>query len=186
VTDDPSDVVEALEIARKLWDRGARKDAVRWVRRAAEAADEGGNIARVATLAHAAAELEEVASRPSSPKSQTRPASQPAPRSMNPPPLPSSRAPRPTSIPPASRTPSGVTTVSEPKANEQVAREVNIPGTMRRMVEQRIRVSVRTSARDTTLLVVRPLPEGQSAPSGSREAYLVMAEVNEDAKGNVA
>jgi hypothetical protein len=37
-------------------------------------------------------------------------------------------------------------------------------------------VSVKTSVRDPSLLVVRPLGEGQSPPAGTREAFLVMVE----------
>jgi hypothetical protein len=40
---------------------------------------------------------------------------------------------------------------------------------------RRVRVSVRTSVRDSSLLVVRPLAEGDAPPTGTREAYLVMA-----------
>ena len=53
----------------------------------------------------------------------------------------------------------------------------------------RVRVSVRTSARDGTLLVVRTLAEGQTPPPGTREAFLVMTESATDApyaKGGVA
>jgi hypothetical protein len=146
--DDHADVVEALDIARSLWDKGERRDAIRWVRRAAEAADEAGETARVATLARAAADLEEAA--PATPTSQTRPASRPIPPTSVPPPLP--RKPEPPPPPPN---------------------------------ETRVRVSVRTSARDATLLVVRPLPEGEAPPAGTREAFLVMA-AEDDVKGNVA
>jgi hypothetical protein len=41
-------------------------------------------------------------------------------------------------------------------------------------------VSVKISVRDPSLLVVRPLAEGQSPPPGTREAFLVMAD-NDDA-----
>jgi hypothetical protein len=34
-------------------------------------------------------------------------------------------------------------------------------------------VSVRVSARDETLMIVRPLAQGQRVPAGSREARLV-------------
>jgi hypothetical protein len=43
--------------------------------------------------------------------------------------------------------------------------------------QKRVRVSVRTSVRDSDLLVVRPLAEGEAAPAGTREAYLVMSDV---------
>jgi hypothetical protein len=148
---DPTEVAEALEIARTLWEKGERRDAIRWVRRAAEAADEAGETTRVATLARAAAELEEIAA--SLPTSQTRPASRPMAPSATPPPLPSKRPPKSPLPPPVA-------------------------------AETRLRVSVRTSARDPGLLIVRELPEGQAPPAGAREAFLVMAEPA--AKGNVA
>jgi len=34
---------------------------------------------------------------------------------------------------------------------------------------------VKTSVRDPSLLVVRPLADGQSLPAGTREAFLVMS-----------
>jgi hypothetical protein len=40
----------------------------------------------------------------------------------------------------------------------------------------RIRVSVKTSARDPALLVVRRLDEGKALPAGTREAWLVLSE----------
>jgi hypothetical protein len=40
--------------------------------------------------------------------------------------------------------------------------------------QKRVRVSVRMSVRDSSLFVVRPLPEGQPAPPGTTEAVLVM------------
>ena len=36
---DPAEVAEALEVARALWTKGDHRDAIRWVRRAVEAAD---------------------------------------------------------------------------------------------------------------------------------------------------
>ena len=41
----------------------------------------------------------------------------------------------------------------------------------------RMRVSVRTSARDPALMVLRPLADGQTAPPGTREGFLVLADV---------
>jgi hypothetical protein len=42
--------------------------------------------------------------------------------------------------------------------------------------EVRRRVYVKLSVRDPSLLVVRPLADGESAPAGTREAFLVMAD----------
>jgi hypothetical protein len=111
---DSSDVTEALELARTYWEGGHHGEAIRWVRRAVEAADEGGDTARVVVLARAVADLGTASAPP--PARSTRPAG-----------------------------------------------------------EHRRRVFVKTSARDPNLLVVRPLAEGQHAPLGTREAFLVMA-----------
>jgi hypothetical protein len=50
------------------------------------------------------------------------------------------------------------------------------PVPTRTAAEERVRVYVRTSARDPSLLVVRLLADHESAPSGTREAYLVFAD----------
>lgn len=42
--------------------------------------------------------------------------------------------------------------------------------------DTRLRVSVKTSVRDPNLLLLRPLPEGQSPPVGTREGFLVLAQ----------
>jgi hypothetical protein len=47
-----------------------------------------------------------------------------------------------------------------------------------------IRVSVRASARDPDLLVVRPLPEGRPLPPGTREASLVLVEDEQESHGH--
>lgn len=55
--DDGDDVVLALETAATLGKRGDVQDAIRWLRRAAEAAEEAGNDMRALALARTAAEL---------------------------------------------------------------------------------------------------------------------------------
>jgi hypothetical protein len=178
---DSSAVTHALELACALWDKGNHGDAIRWVRHAIEAADEAGDVARVAVLARAVADLG-AASAPAAPPSRRPPPASirptapppstryvPPPISVRPPPLPGKPASPPsgtmprTPPPPALRPPpprrSGPPTPSAPSHGE-----------LRR------RVSVKTSVRDPSLLVVRPLAEGQSAPPGTREAFLIMAE----------
>ena len=51
--------------------------------------------------------------------------------------------------------------------------------------ETRIRVSVKLSVRDPNLVLARPLREGEAAPPGTREAFLVLTEagVPDEAKG---
>ncbi len=56
----PSDgdgVRDHLETAKALWDKGDQKEAVRWLQRAATAAEEAGDDARSLALARHAAEL---------------------------------------------------------------------------------------------------------------------------------
>src|ERR1700742_3329029 len=54
---DPSDVVLALETAHALWRNGDSRDALKWIRRAAETAEAEGDDMRALSLARAAAEL---------------------------------------------------------------------------------------------------------------------------------
>ncbi len=54
---DSSDTRWALETARTLWLQGERREALRWIRRAAEAASEAGADDRALTLAKVGAEL---------------------------------------------------------------------------------------------------------------------------------
>src|SRR6185503_11367607 len=54
---DPSDVVLALETAHALWRSGESRDALKWLRRAAESAEAEGDDMRALSLARAAAEL---------------------------------------------------------------------------------------------------------------------------------
>src|SRR5258708_3612931 len=54
---DPSDVVLALETAHALWRNGDSRDALKWLRRAAETAEAEGDDMRALPLARAAAEL---------------------------------------------------------------------------------------------------------------------------------
>jgi len=80
------------------------------------------------------------------------------------PPPPLSRRP----LPPPSLRPTPPPLPSRPPAPLPRSAPPPAPSELRR------RVSVKTSVRDPGLLVVRPLAEGQSAPPGTREAFLVM------------
>ncbi|HVU04913.1 MAG TPA: hypothetical protein VHE30_24350 [Polyangiaceae bacterium] len=54
---DSEDTRWALETARTLWNQGERREALQWVRRAAESAAEAGQDDRALTLAKMGAEL---------------------------------------------------------------------------------------------------------------------------------
>ncbi|HEY4015519.1 MAG TPA: hypothetical protein VGM06_19380 [Polyangiaceae bacterium] len=158
---DSSDVAVALEVAGALWEKGDHDEGLRWLKRAIEAASEAGDAARAAALVKASSELEASLTRDASAKSVPATA----------PPIPS-EAPV---IPGASRPPAvphmphlaavPIATAAHPQA---WGRDV------------RMRVSVRTSARDPALMVLRPLADGQMAPAGTREGFLVLAEVEGD------
>src|SRR5690606_10756044 len=57
VDDDAEDVVLALETAGALWSNGNPAEALRWLRRAADSAEQAGNDLRAVALAKTAAEL---------------------------------------------------------------------------------------------------------------------------------
>ena len=117
---DPSDVALALETAHALWRNGDSRDALKWLRRAAETAEAEGDDLRALSLARAAAELSDLlppqqpsappAARPSAPAG-ARPSATPVAR-------PSAPAARPSA--PATDTQRGsatlplVATVSNP------------------------------------------------------------------------
>src|SRR6185436_19535101 len=56
-SNDSDDVTTALETANALWGVGDRNEAIRWLRRAAEAAEQAGDDLRSVKLARAAADL---------------------------------------------------------------------------------------------------------------------------------
>src|ERR1700733_5847184 len=61
--DDVEDVSWALSTAEAMWGRGDRADALKWVRRAAEAASEAEQDGRALEIAKAAADLANVIDR---------------------------------------------------------------------------------------------------------------------------
>lgn len=91
---DEEDVAWALATAEAMWARGDRADAVKWIRKAAEAASEADDILRAADLASAAADL---ANSLDPALSAPPPAAKPLARTMQsagtPPPVPSKTPP---------------------------------------------------------------------------------------------
>jgi outer membrane biosynthesis protein TonB len=130
---DVDDVVLGLETAATLWKRGDAQDAIRWVRRAAEAAEEAGNDMRALTLARAAADLmtaEEVTPQPQPVAAPPQPqpaAAPPQPSSPLPTPTPTASAasapgsPRPASSPSSPRPAEPVSGSAPRAANPDVA-----------------------------------------------------------------
>src|SRR6478735_236057 len=101
---DPEPVAVAIETARALFRTGEQMDALRWLRRAAERAEESGDDLRALNLARSAADLSTALQ--SLPPPSTAPASvpPPAPPPPAPPPAPapraSAQAPAPPPAPP--------------------------------------------------------------------------------------
>jgi hypothetical protein len=164
---DSASVKDALEAARTFWDRGDRRQAIACVKLALEVADEAGDTSRVAMLARAVADLGTASTPPPLPP----PSMRPRPASTVPPPPASGALPRTSTLPPPPPLP------SRPVPKPHV---VPLPPAPRSFeskpsaTEVYRRVSVKVSVRDPKLLVVRPLAEGESAPAGTREAFLVM------------
>lgn len=153
---DAQDVRWALETAQSLWNQGERREALQWVRRAAEAAAESGADDRALSLAKMGAELRGVLDIP-----RTLPPPRPDPPAAEPVPA-AERAER------ADREPELVVTV--------VSTDGKIPAKDASLVSHRaLRVAVTAGAADGEL-VVRVLAEGQLAPENSKVALLVALE----------
>ncbi len=98
--DDPEDVSWALSTAATQWARGDRIEALKWLRRAAEAASEAENDTRALELAKAAADLSTPSiappSRPSPAFTPKAPPAAPSSRTLIAPKPPASKPPQPT------------------------------------------------------------------------------------------
>jgi hypothetical protein len=78
IHEDPEDVAWALSTAEAMYARGERSDALKWLRRAAEAAAENNTDGRAVQLAKAAADLAGLLAPPAvAPPASSRPALQP-------------------------------------------------------------------------------------------------------------
>ncbi len=190
VAGDSTDVSTALEIAGALWQKGSRDESLRWLKRAIEAAGEGGDPARADQLTSAVAELERsVGPEPAvDMAAPTLPASTVAPS-------PAASAPPTTGRPPPSRLsapppplPARAQRSTAPPQRAAVAVDPAIvammPASFSVPAGTPIRVSVKASARDPDLLVVRPLPDGRALPPGTREGTLVLAADDAEARGH--
>jgi hypothetical protein len=160
---DSGDVTEALDVASTLWRTGNCHDAIRWIRRAAEAADEAGDSPRMNALARASAELEEsLAAAPPTPK-----------RLSVPPPLPSGAR---SSVPPPPESASRAKSKTTPPPLPQQVKRPAPTSTAPPQSRLRFRVSIKTSALDPTRLVVRRLEDGMAVPAGTSEGWLETSE----------
>ncbi len=284
---DPSDVADALEVARALWGKGEAEEAIRWLRRAVTAASDADDAVRAANLAGVAADLEEDArsrhaagahtssDSPDSPetiasaqneaasaaslappaaptapvsaadgearnetvmtheRADAAPTGEPtttvstsspgapgdrpadtgheapaspstapygtidaaaevshAPMASSMPPMASSMPPMASSMPPmapiarapGSVSPPRVMSTAPPRATITKPPAVGHPGpAIAPVLPAKLRVAVKSSVRDATLLLVRALADGEAPPLGASEAFLVRVEHGADA-----
>jgi hypothetical protein len=149
---DARDIRWALETAQSLWDNGERREALQWVRRAAEAAAESGADDRALMLAKMGAELRGTLD---------------IPRTLPPPKMPDMKMP---DVPPPSLRGDGELVVTV------VSTDGSIPAPDACLVSHRaLRVAVLSGQGDGDLLI-RVLSEGQIAPNDSKVALLVALE----------
>ncbi|HET7541399.1 MAG TPA: hypothetical protein VFK05_16095, partial [Polyangiaceae bacterium] len=99
---DPEPVAVAIETARALFRTGEQMEALRWLRRAAERAEESGDDLRALNLARSAADLSTVLQSvaPPAPTASAPPPAPPPVRASAPPPAPPPPAPPPPAPPP--------------------------------------------------------------------------------------
>jgi hypothetical protein len=155
---DAQDVRWALETAQSLWNQGERREALQWVRRAAEAAAESGADDRALSLAKMGAELRGVLD---------------IPRTL-PPPKPAEITPSPE--PRASALPERADRIEPELVVTVMSSDGKIPAPDASLVSHRaLRVAV-TAGAGNGELVVRVLSAGQLAPENSKVALLVALE----------
>ena len=185
---DPEPVAVAIETAGALFRSGERLEALRWLRRAAERAEESGDDVRAVHLARSAADLstalqsvppvasrrddESVALSPEDDFSDktvvdgTAPAVREALRSgvhISEMPASSQRSPHSATMPsPSSSEPTVTNGHFAPVA------EVSKPA-----IRPAVRVAVTRDPENPGTWLVRPLPEGEGVPPGCEEALLI-------------
>lgn len=175
--DDPDGVVLALKTAGSLWTGGERTEAIRWLRKAQEAADEAGNDERSLALARAAADLTEAAeSLETGHADREQPEAKPQ---LTKPPMPPPG--------PKARLETGGATPINGSSNGAVAPTSNAKGYIEAgeealsgpVLTQALRVCIKRSVRDDKLLVARLL-EDDEIPAGYQEALVVLTDPNQD------
>jgi hypothetical protein len=178
---DPEDVSWNLQTAGTMWGRGDAREAVRWLRRAAEAAGASGNDMRAVALARAAADLTTAMKIPPSIAPPAGASDDGHDDAITPVPA-APHVPR-GPVPEADWTDNERTIPERPAVEaptghtEPPARSPSVtPGGAALRPRQALHVAVQPSADDRGLLLVRPLGEGEPLPDGCHEALLVALE----------
>jgi hypothetical protein len=174
---DSDDVLLAIETARALETQGEIREAARWLRRAADEAEQQGNDERVLVLARAAADLTNLIGSSPPPGDEAPTIPPPAPGvldagdALDPPTAPPPESFVPTMPPPASPH----TTLPPPlPASATISSPPDMPFTERSMRIGAIRVAIlEGSIRGAKSFFVERLEKGQLPPEGATEAMLV-------------
>jgi hypothetical protein len=181
---DPEAVAVAIQTARALFRTGDRLDALRWLRRAAERAEEAGDDTRAVKLARSAADLStELQSKPPPPSHPDEAAALASYDDFSDKTVVD--APTATAIV-RDALQSGVQ-ITELSESMQPPRSVTMPSPasspqkisqapadwVRPTPRQALRVAVTRDPEVPGAWRVRALPEGASPPSGSEEALLI-------------
>jgi hypothetical protein len=173
---DSDDVLLALETARALETQGELREAARWLRRAADEAEQQGNDERVLALARAAADLTTAigSSPPMGEPALASPPTQDVLETLDaqyPPTTPPPEAFEPTIPPPESMLATSPAPSSE---SATISTPPDMPLTERSMRIGAIRVAIgEGSIRGVKSFYVERLERGQLPPAGSVEAMLV-------------
>ena len=183
---DPEAVAVAIQTARALFHTGDRLDALRWLRRAAERADEAGDDTRAVNLARSAADLStELQSKPPPPSHPDEAAALASYDDFSDKTVvdaPTATAivrdalqsgVQITELPESVKSPRSVTMPS-PASTPATQRTSQVPvDSARPTPRQALRVAVTRDPEVPGAWRVRALPEGASPPSGSEEALLI-------------
>jgi hypothetical protein len=179
---DPEAVAVAIETARALLRSGDRLDALRWLRRAAERAEEAGDDARAVTLARSAADLS-TALQTTSPPSSRDEAAALAPYDdfsdktvVDTPATAIVREALQSGVQinelaSSGNSPRAITMPSPPTIIP--AAPVSAPPQPKPTMRHALRVAVAPDPDRPGGLLVRPLPEGAPVATGSEEALLI-------------
>jgi hypothetical protein len=192
---DPESVRGSLAQAHAEFERGAVREALRSLRKAAENSDEAGDDLRAVALARAAADLASEVG-PTAVPPPPPPAPLPPPPSLAPAPTslapaPTSLAPAPTSLAPAPTTlapaptslaPAPTTLAPAPTtlAPASTVRNHSDPAVQQLLDSGRaVKVVVKRSVRDESLFIVRRA-DGQAPALGAREAVVLLLEPDDN------
>lgn len=176
LTGDPHDVANALTAGSAEWGRGDRREAVRWVHRAADAAEAAGDDRRAVGLARVAADLmSALGPESTSPKPRDEGAAL-APFDdfndqtiVDSPAIQAARSMQHSAVTISERRPSKPPPPPRPGAAQKAL--APLPRTA-------LRVAVTRSSESDRVLSVNILDEGAAAPPGTSEALLVLLDPN--------